>query len=314
MIKLYERSQVTMRNVKEDQTLTCSSWQQTQHVMFQLANLCFCLSYLAPNTRRGILIMHVLLIFGFLMFSTWSWNTLCAPDIFLWNFMFMLLNMGHVLYILYKMHPVLFTEELEAIYRNMFLPFKISRQLFRKLVDTQYAQVISLRPGDTYATQNLTRTDRLGLVITGKMCVMKDKYLLHYIYPQHFMDSPEFESSKAGKDDKFKVSVVAVDPTRYIVWRRQDLDLLFVKETHLSTVFSLLLARDIAYKLYAMNERLVTQEGSKVDIRFPTFNTPVTSRAVSRACNSLRRNPNNHKSVFNCPEPPNRKIKDLMDP
>ncbi|XP_076308341.1 popeye domain-containing protein 1-like isoform X4 [Tachypleus tridentatus] len=258
MIKLYERSQVTMRNVKEDQTLTCSSWQQTQHVMFQLANLCFCLSYLAPNTRRGILIMHVLLIFGFLMFSTWSWNTLCAPDIFLWNFMFMLLNMGHVLYILYKMHPVLFTEELEAIYRNMFLPFKISRQLFRKLVDTQYAQVISLRPGDTYATQNLTRTDRLGLVITGKMCVMKDKYLLHYIYPQHFMDSPEFESSKAGKDDKFK---------------------------------------------------LVTQEGSKVDIRFPTFNTPVTSRAVSRACNSLRRNPNNHKSVFNCPEPPNRKVR-----
>ncbi|XP_013787895.1 popeye domain-containing protein 3-like, partial [Limulus polyphemus] len=140
------------------------------------------------------------------------------------------------------------------------------------------------------------------------MCVMKDQHYLHYIYPQQFLDSPEFESSKAGKDDKFKVSVVAVAPTRYIVWRRQELDLLFVKESHLCTVFSLLLARDIAYKLYAMNERLVTQEGSKVDIRFPTFSSPITSRTVSPACNSLRRSPNNHKGLFNCPKTPNRKV------
>ncbi|XP_076373989.1 popeye domain-containing protein 3-like isoform X1 [Tachypleus tridentatus] len=295
--------------------LPCSSWQRPQHILFQLANTCFCVSYLAPNTRRGILFMHLLLIFGFLMFSTWAWNIICAPDIFSWNFFFMLLNMGHMLYILYTMRQVKFPKELEEIYQSMFLPLKVSRLLYKKLVSLEYAQVLSLHAGEAYAMQNLTRTDRLGLLIAGKVNVMTDHHFLHHIFPKQFLDSPEFESSKAGIEDKFKVSIIASTPCRYIFWQRHSLEYLLIKETHLANVLSVLIARDITSKLYAMNEKIVTEKGSHLDIRLPSITGSITSyggthdgqgsrspasrsmRSKSLHCNSLTHDSLNHLPI-----------------
>lgn len=53
--------------------------------------------------------------------------------------------------------------------------------------------------------QNLTKTDRLGLLLSGKVNVLSDNNFLHPILPCEFLDSPEFESSRASVDDKFKV-------------------------------------------------------------------------------------------------------------
>jgi len=39
-------------------------WQQPQHILFQLANFCFALSYSAPSSKKGILFMHSVLILG----------------------------------------------------------------------------------------------------------------------------------------------------------------------------------------------------------------------------------------------------------
>lgn len=65
---------------------------------------------------------------------------------------------------------------------------------------------MSLHAGEAYAMQNLTRTDRLGLLLNGKVNVLSDTNFLHPILPCEFLDSPEFESSRASVDDKFKVS------------------------------------------------------------------------------------------------------------
>ncbi|UYV79803.1 POPDC3 [Cordylochernes scorpioides] len=161
----------------------CSTWMSPQHALFQLANICFCLSYAAPNTRRGILFLHGLLIIGFLLFSTWAWNIICAPAIFSWNFGFMILNMGQTLYILYTMRQVKFPAELEEIYAELFEPLKryicavvdssswymqVSRLLFKKLVGPENAQILSLHAGEAYAMRNLTKIDRLGLLLSGK--------------------------------------------------------------------------------------------------------------------------------------------------
>lgn len=43
---------------------TMCIWQQPQHFLFQLANVCFALSYSAPSSKKGILFMHSLLIIG----------------------------------------------------------------------------------------------------------------------------------------------------------------------------------------------------------------------------------------------------------
>ena len=55
----------------------------------------------------------------------WGWNVICAPDIFTWNFLFVLLNMGQVLHIIYQMRPVKFNSELEDLYNTLFEPLRV---------------------------------------------------------------------------------------------------------------------------------------------------------------------------------------------
>lgn len=81
---------------------------------------------------------------------------------------------------------------------------QVSRLQFKKLVGGELAQIMSLHAGEAYAMQNLTRTDRLGILITGKVNVHSDQQFLHPILPCEFLDSPEFES-RMNVDDKFKV-------------------------------------------------------------------------------------------------------------
>ena len=62
---------------------------------------------------------------GFFLYSMWGWNVICAPDIFTWNFLFVLLNMGQVLHIIYQMRPVKFNQELEELYGTLFEPLRV---------------------------------------------------------------------------------------------------------------------------------------------------------------------------------------------
>ncbi|XP_069938080.1 popeye domain-containing protein 3 [Cherax quadricarinatus] len=256
---------------------SCDKWSQPQHLLFQLANGCFFVSYLAPSQRKGLLFMHLILILGFLLYSTWAWNVICAPDVFSWNFTFMLLNMGQTLYIIYQMRPVKVNKELEAMYEALFQPLNVPRLLFKRLVSVEYAQVMSLHAGEAYAMQNLTRTDRLGLLLSGKVNVMAENQFLHSITNMQFLDSPEFESSRASLEDKFKVSIIAATSCRYVFWQRTSLEYLFVKESYLATVLSTIIARDITTKLYNMNQKIVTEKGSHLDIRLPSLTSSLSS-------------------------------------
>ncbi|KAF3428411.1 hypothetical protein E2986_07018 [Frieseomelitta varia] len=263
-------------------------WQQPQHILFQLANFCFALSYSAPSSRKGILFMHSVLIIGFMLLSGWAWHVICAPDIFSWNFSFLVLNIGQLVYIVYQMRPVRFDPELEEAYHTLFYPFKVSRLQFKRLVSPEFASIMSLHAGEAYAMQNLTRTDRLALLLSGKVNVLSDSNFLHPILPCEFLDSPEFESSRASVDDKFKVSIVAASSCRYLYWQRSALEYLLVKEAYLATVLTTLVARDIATKLYAMNNKIVTDKGSHLDIRLPTISAGLTISGEYRSPRASR--------------------------
>lgn len=247
-------------------------WMPSRHVLFQVANAILLLGYLCPEGTYGVLLLHSLLVLGFLLMSTWSWIILCAPDVFSWNFSFTFINLVQLLFIIYHLRPVKFSRELEDVYTTLFQPMRLSRGLFKKLISAEHATVLTLQEGDAYATQNVTRTDRLGLLISGVVTVIANNQFLHNIKEKEFLDSPEFESTTSG-DEKFRVSLVATERSRYIVWQRSALKYLLIKEPHLALVMSTIIGRDVTNKLYTINNKVMMADGSHVDIRLPTVNT-----------------------------------------
>ncbi|XP_042239121.1 blood vessel epicardial substance-like [Homarus americanus] len=93
----------------------CKNWLPINHIYFQLANIFLFLSYLAPNGIYGILYLRITLTIGCMFFSLWGWVVLCAFDTFLWNAIFVLINLIHVIIICYYLRPVRFTPELEQV-------------------------------------------------------------------------------------------------------------------------------------------------------------------------------------------------------
>lgn len=80
--------------------------------------------------------------------------------------------------------------------------FQVSRIQFKRLVGAEACQITTLHSGECYSIENMTKTDRLGLLLTGKVNVLNEKTFLHHIHPHEFLDSPEFESSSS--DETFK--------------------------------------------------------------------------------------------------------------
>lgn len=56
--------------VGADTVFSCAEWTSPQHLLFQLANGCFFVSYIAPSQNKGLLFMHCILILGKLIATT----------------------------------------------------------------------------------------------------------------------------------------------------------------------------------------------------------------------------------------------------
>ncbi|XP_064628894.1 popeye domain-containing protein 3-like [Lineus longissimus] len=273
-------------------------WYPPNHMLFQLGNMGLLAAFMLPtNSKYGALFLHSFLVLGFLFFCTWAWVVLCAPDIFSWNFAFLLINAVHMFSILYRLRPVKFSPELEEIYESIFQPLKFPRHLFKKLTSSEYATLLNLNPGASYAAAEMTKTDRLALLISGNVKVISQNQVLHHIRPKEFFDSPEFESTRTG-EEKFQVSIVAVSHCRYIYWKREALHDLYVKEQYLAQIMSTIIGRDIANKLYALNDKL-KRRGSRMDIRLPSV-TSIMSANELRA--SFIRHLNSPSLFSQCPE------------
>ena len=132
---------------------------------------------------------------------------------------------------------------------------------------------MNLHPGECYAVANLSKTDSLGLLISGRCSVLNEQGFLHQIAESEFLDSPEFESmaTASSESETFQVTICAAIASKYMVWQRSTLEYLFVKEPRLGTVVSALISRDVTHKLFSMNKKVMDRSGAVVDIRLPPF-------------------------------------------
>ncbi|MEE6475938.1 hypothetical protein FKM82_010906 [Ascaphus truei] len=182
------------------------------------------------------------------------------------------LVIGHpIIHVAYQLRRVTFDTEFQEAYSKVFQPLGISLTVFRKIISSCNAEVVTLEREHCYAMQGKTPIDKLSLLVSGRIRVTVDGEFLHYIFPLQFLDSPEWDSMRPSEEGIFQVTLTAETKCRYITWRRKKLYLLFAKHHFISRLFSVLIRSDIADKLYALNEKVFVDSGFRFDIRLPNY-------------------------------------------
>nr|XP_060609085.1 blood vessel epicardial substance-like isoform X3 [Anolis sagrei ordinatus] len=234
----------------------CVNWKsEAEGSIYHLASILFIIGYMGGSGFFGLLYIYFLLGLGFLCSSVWSWLDVCAADIFSWNFILFVVCFVQFIYVTYQLRSVAFDQEFQELYSALFQPLGISLTVFRKIVLCCDEEVITLEKEHCYAMQGKTPIDKLSLLLSGRIRVTVDGEFLHYIFPLHFLDSPEWDSLRPTEEGIFQVTLTAETDCRYITWRRKKLYLLFAKHRFIARLFSILIGNDIAEKLYALNDR-----------------------------------------------------------
>ncbi|MEE6519720.1 hypothetical protein FKM82_017440 [Ascaphus truei] len=202
-----EFNNVTQMDLNEDE-IVCENWREIHHLVFHLANACFAVGLVIPTTLNlHMIFLRAMLCLGCAFFILWAALFRCALDILIWNAVFLGLNCMHFTYLVFKKRPIKIEKELKGIYHRMFEPLHVSPELFQRLTG-QFCSIQTLTKGQTYAVEDKTSVDdRLSILLKGKMKVSYRGHFLHNIYPNSFIDSPEFRSTEMNRGEHFQVTL-----------------------------------------------------------------------------------------------------------
>lgn len=178
------------------QQVSCHKWQDAQHTLFQLANLCMAVSFLTPSTFRfHVLFLRCLLLVSFLLFVLWAGLFICMPDVLGWNIVFFLFDAGHIGWLMYRQLPVGLPVTHVALFNKVFKPLRVSQSEFTELC--QIGAVQSLCKGGLYAVECVTPcAQRVSILLKGRsvgkrkyaclsvcLCVCRFDFLCPFIHP-----------------------------------------------------------------------------------------------------------------------------------
>ncbi|XP_060801304.1 blood vessel epicardial substance-like [Amyelois transitella] len=234
----------------------CAKWTSAQQDLFQAANLCFAIAFLAPKSfKQSILVLRALAAAGAVLMGMWAGAEVCAPDVLAWSLALVLVNSIHTIFLIIRFLPPALSLELTDLYLKLFKPLKVNKKHFQEL--TREARIVRLEPGEAYAVEDVTPADeRLSILMKGKMRVSCDETHLHYIQPYQFVDSPEWEANREQSDDVFQVTVIAEEVCTCICWPRMRLERVLRHRPALKVVLDCLIGKDITHKLYSVSEGL----------------------------------------------------------
>ncbi|CAG2118501.1 unnamed protein product, partial [Medioppia subpectinata] len=242
----------------------CLVWKRPNHVLFQTANVFLLMAYLATNSVFGVLYLRSCLTIGCLFLSLWGWIVLCESDIIVWNVIFTAINAIHVICIVWKLHPFIrFPHDVEMVYRNLFQPLRVSRNAFKTIYFCT-REIQTLKSNDIYAIEGRTRVDRLTLLLSGRVSIIRGGQTLHIIDSHQFLDSPEWFG--VGSHETYQES-------RLLVWNRDKLKLSISCDPYLQTLLDNILGKDVVKKLLLVSDSVSNQQtgaGERTKLIVPT--------------------------------------------
>lgn len=114
--------------------------------------------------------------------------------IFFWP-LFLFLNFLHSFHLTYKLSPASLPKKFTKLFDTLFEPIKLDKKEFKLL--TQHSLVINLNRGENYLVENQSPIDeKVAILLEGRLDVTHNGVFLHHIYPNDFIDSPEFKLSQ----------------------------------------------------------------------------------------------------------------------
>ncbi|XP_064412351.1 blood vessel epicardial substance isoform X2 [Latimeria chalumnae] len=252
--------------------IVCDSWREIHHLVFHVANACLAVGLVIPTTLNfHMIILRIMLTVGCALFIVWATLYRCALDIMIWNAVFLVVNLMHFMYLVYKRRPIKIDRELKTVYRRMFEPLHVPPDLFQRLTG-QFCTIQTLKKGQAYAAEDKTSVDeRLSILLKGKMKVSYRGHFLHNIYSNAFIDSPEFKSTQINRGEKFQVTILTEDNCKFLCWSRERLTFFLESEPFLHEVFKYLIGKDITNKLYTLNDPTLSDKTAKKLDRQPSL-------------------------------------------
>ncbi|XP_015792564.1 popeye domain-containing protein 3 [Tetranychus urticae] len=222
--------------------------------LFQLANGLIFVSYMASTSLAGLLFMRCCLVIGSLCLALWAYINVCSIDTVLWNLLFFMAHAVYIFILVYKLHPFIkFPRDVELVYRDLFQPLKVSRHSFNKLFKS-IREMQVLKAHDIYCVEGKTPVDKLSLLVSGRLAVLKNGRALHLIDGHQFIDSPEWFG--VSSSDAYQVTIVALEECRLIVWHRDKLKLIISGDNYLQTLMDSVLGRDVVKKLLFVTDTI----------------------------------------------------------
>ncbi|XP_022254969.1 uncharacterized protein LOC106470633, partial [Limulus polyphemus] len=101
---------------------------------------------------------------------------------------------------------------------------------------------------------NIRNKKLCEILIFCRMKATCEDILLHYLHPNEFVDSPEWEGCSLDSGKLYQVTLTAVEPCRYICWPRRDLEQFLNVNPFMRVILHNLIGKDITKKLYSLNE------------------------------------------------------------
>ncbi|XP_061479446.1 blood vessel epicardial substance isoform X3 [Rhineura floridana] len=234
----------------------CENWREIHHLVFHMANICFAVGLVIPTTfHLHMIVLRAMVILGCTLFIIWATLFRCAVDIMIWNTAFLVINLLHFIYLLYKRRPIKIDKELSSLYKRMFEPLHVPPELFQRLTG-QFCNIQTLKTGQAYAAEDKTSVDdRLSILLK---------------------DSPEFRSTQMNRGEKFQVSITADDNCKFLCWSRERLTYFLESEPFLFEIFKYLIGKDITNKLYLLNDPTLNDKTSQKIDRQPSLCSQVS--------------------------------------
>ena len=233
---------------------TCDKWLPTNHLLFQFANIFILMSFITFNHRFYLLYLKSVLCLSALCFCLWGWLVLCAFDTFLWNFVFTFINFFQLLYILYTSYPIdqKLDSKAELIYQKFGLENSVTRKTFYDIIIRNIWKIQTLNTGDVYSAEDMTETNKLSLLFSGKMAVIRDKVVITELSDLSFIDSAEWfvSTKKVETTPKYKVTLLANQNSILITWNSIQLRKALDSEPILSAIFNRIIGEDVIKTFY----------------------------------------------------------------